>query len=187
MAVEFIEYPNGRRKLVFEGYIFVKQKELNGGVISWECCERRNSKSCRAKVKTLNGVFQGRTNHHTCTRLPNPAKVEVAKALAAMRMQAGRSDDRTQAIVGANVENLSDVTKAYLPSVEAMKRGIRRVRQGRNPLAPLPENHGFVIPPEFRTLTNDELFLQHDNQDDNGRILIFGSSASLSFLEQAND
>ena len=104
--------------------------------------------SGRARFESREGAFLARTNQHTCTLLPNPAKVEVLRARAAMLMQAGSSNDRTQAIVGANVENLSDVTKAQLPSIEALKRGIRRVRQGRNPLAPLPENRGFAIPPQ---------------------------------------
>ena len=108
--------------------------------------------SGRARFESREGAFLARTNQHTCTLLPNPAKVQVLRARAAMLMQAGSSNDRTQAIVGAivgaNVENLSDVTKAQLPSIEALKRGIRRVRQGRNPLAPLPENRGFAIPPQ---------------------------------------
>ena len=65
-----------------------------------------------------------------------------------MLIQAGRSDDRTQAIIGANIDQLSDDTKAQLPSIDAMRRGIQRVRQGRNPVAPRPEDRGFVIPPE---------------------------------------
>ena len=61
---------------------------------------------------------------------------------------AGRSDDRTQAIIGAYVDQLSDDTKAYLPSIDVMRRGIQRIRQGRNPVAPRPDDRGFNIPPE---------------------------------------
>ena len=82
MALEFVAFPNGRRKLIFENYIFIKQKDLKNGATSWECSERRNTKSCRARVKTREGVFLGRTNQHTCTLLPNPAKVEVLRARA---------------------------------------------------------------------------------------------------------
>ena len=148
MALEFVHFPNGRRKLIVDNYIFVKQKELNNGAIAWECTERRNAKSCRARVKTLDGVLVGRSNVHTCSVLPNPSKVYVLRARAAMLAQAGRSDDRTQAIIGANIDQLSDDTKAQLPSIDAMRRGIQRVRQGRNPVAPRPEDRGFVIPPE---------------------------------------
>ena len=148
MAVEFVDFPNGRRKLIFENYIFVKQKDLRNGAIAWECSERRNTKSCRARVKTLDGNIVGQTNAHTCTTLPNPSKVDVLRTRAAMLIQAGRSDDRTQAIIGANINQLSDDTKAFLPSIDAMRRGVQRVRQGRNPLARRPDDRGFVIPPE---------------------------------------
>ena len=68
-----------------------------------------------------------------------------------------------------------------------MRRGIQRVRQGRNPVAPRPEDLGFVIPPEQTTLANGELFLRFDNGDANARILIFGATGPLRFLENADD
>ena len=71
--------PNAGRKLIFENYIFVKQKELADGVISWECSKRRNVQSCRAKVRTGNDIFLGRTNDHTCSDVPNLADVAVLK------------------------------------------------------------------------------------------------------------
>ena len=77
MALEFIMLPNGKRKLIFENYIFVKQKELADGAISWECSKRRNAQSCRAKVKTDDGIFFGCTNDHTCSAFPNLADVAV--------------------------------------------------------------------------------------------------------------
>ena len=57
-----------------------------------------------------------------------------------MLRQAANSDDRSQSIVGANVQNLSDNVKAFLPSIETMKRGIRRVREGNNLPAPAVDN-----------------------------------------------
>ena len=75
--------------------------------------------------------------------------VDVLRDRTAMLAQAaGRSDDRTQAIIGAYVDQLSDDTKAYLPSIDVMRRGIQRIRQGRNPVAPRPDDRGFNIPPE---------------------------------------
>ena len=74
--------------------------------------------------------------------------MDVLRPRAAMLIHAGRSDDRTQAIIGANINQLSDDTKAFLPSIDAMRRGVQRVRQGRNPLARRPDDRGFVIPPE---------------------------------------
>ena len=105
MALQFIMVPNAGRKLIFENYIFVKQKELADGVISWECSKRRNVQSCRAKVRIRNDIFLDRTNDHTCSDVPNLADVAVLKACIAMTTHAQTSDDRTQEIIGANTQN----------------------------------------------------------------------------------
>ena len=34
MAVEIVSFTNGRRKLIYNSFIYVKQKDLNGGKIS---------------------------------------------------------------------------------------------------------------------------------------------------------
>ena len=34
MAAEFVDFPNGR-KLIFENYIFVRQKDFTNGEIAW--------------------------------------------------------------------------------------------------------------------------------------------------------
>ena len=136
MALEFIILPNGKRKLIFEDYIFVMQKELTDGAISWECSKRRNAQSCWAKVKTDNDIFVGRTNDHTCSAFPNLADVGVLKACIAMTTQAQTSDDRTQAIIGANTHQLSEEERANLPSLETMRQSIRRAREVDNPPVP---------------------------------------------------
>ena len=187
MALQFIMVPNAGRKLIFENYIFVKQKELADGVISWECSKRRNVQSCRAKVRIRNDIFLGRTNDHTCSDVPNLADVAVLKARIAMTTHAQTSDDRTQAIIGANTQNLSEEERANLPDIETMRRSIRRAREGDNPPAPPAVNRGFVIPPEYQNMENGDPFLRFDNNDPNDRILIFGTDDSLGFLANADD
>ena len=104
-----------------------------------------------------------------------------------MLLQASRSDDRTQAIVGANTQNMSENAKIFLPSMETMKRSIRRVREGNNRPAPRPDDRGFVLPDDQKILENGELFLQHDNENNEARILIFGTTTGLTFLTNADD
>ena len=54
-----------------------------------------------------------------------------------MLTQLANSDDRSQAIiVVASVQNLSDNVKGFLPCMETLKRGIKRVREGNNLPAP---------------------------------------------------
>ena len=147
--MEFIDLANGKQKILFEGYIYVKQKNLAAGRISWECEKRRNAISCRAKLKTYNDILEGRTNAHTCTDLPNPARGEILKARNAMRVQAENSIDTSNNIIGTHVQQLSEAARVQLPRMETVRRTIRRVRAGDNPVAPPPADRNFVIHPSF--------------------------------------
>ena len=84
--------------------------------------------SCKARVHTRDGIYEAAANVHTCAPFGHPEKVAVLKARVQMLSQADSSEDQTQSIIGANTQALSDNVKAYLPSIAAMKRGIRRLR-----------------------------------------------------------
>ena len=148
MAVEIISFPNGRQKLIYQNYVYIKLKELVHGIICWECCNRRNVRSCKAKIKTLDGVFQGSINTHTCAVFGNPEKVAALRSRAEIVLQANSSDDRSHTIIGSKTQALSDNVKAYLPRIETMKRGIRRLRESNNLPAPDRNDMNFEIPDE---------------------------------------
>ena len=134
--------------------------------------------------------MEGQTNENECTDLPNPVRGEVLKARNAMRVQAETSDDTSTNIIGGNVQQLSQAARVELPRIETMRRGIRRTRAGDNPVAPPPADRNFAIPPEFMTMQNGDQFLQYDSNNSNNnneRILIFGTVESLDFLGNANN
>ena len=66
--------------LVLDGFVYSPNKISAAGVISWECVERRNAKSCMAKMKTLNGVEVGRFHQHT--HAPDHENIRVLKIKA---------------------------------------------------------------------------------------------------------
>ena len=70
----------------------------------------------------------------------------MLRAQAEMLSQADASDDRSHAIIGANIQSMSDNVKVYLPSIEKMKRGIRLGREGNNLPAPDRNGRNFEIP-----------------------------------------
>ena len=127
------------------------------------------------------------SNTHTCAEFGHPEKVAVLKVRAAMLSQAESTDNRTHAIIGANTQSLSDNIKAYLPMIETMKRGIRRVREASNVPVPARDDRNFQIPNDFSILLNEEQFLQYDNNDGEARLLIYGTVSSISFLAHSND
>ena len=148
---------------------------------------RRNVRSCKAKLQTRDGIFVRSTNTHTCALFGHPEKVAVLKARAAMLLQAESTDNRTHAIIGANTQSLSDNIKAYLPNMEAMKRGIRRVREANNVPVPARDDRNFQIPNDFSLLIDGEQFLRYDNNNGEARVLIYGTVASISFLAHSDD
>ena len=79
----------------------MKQKELAGGVIFWECSNRRNDRSCGPKVKINNDIFV-----ECCSAFQNPADVAILMTRIPMTTQAQTSDDQTQAIIGANTPSI---------------------------------------------------------------------------------
>ena len=48
--MEYVTSERGKQKLVLEGYVYVKQKALSTGHISWEC-ECRRHKGCKARLR----------------------------------------------------------------------------------------------------------------------------------------
>lgn len=61
--MEFVQSERGKRKLIYDGYIYVKQKELANCVISYECEKRRHSNS-KSKVKVCGNEVVGHVNDH---------------------------------------------------------------------------------------------------------------------------
>ena len=127
------------------------------------------------------------TNTHTCAHFGHPEKVAVLKTRAEMLSLASTSENRTHAIVEATTQSLSDNIKAFLPTFETMKRGIRRVRESGNVPVPARNDREFQIPDDYSVLVNGEQFLRYDNNNGEARLLIYGTEASITFLANSDD
>ena len=76
--MEFIKSTRGDL-LILDGYAYSQNKvSVSGnGLIHWECTERRNAKSCNAKLKTMGQVEVGRLHAHT--HPPDYEQIRVLK------------------------------------------------------------------------------------------------------------
>ena len=93
--MEFIPSPRGNEELlILDRHIYSEQKQLAGNVILWDCFNRRKANSCNAKVKTLNGVLQGRLHHTT-----HPADPEKLEVRGAMKQRAQNTMEQTRDIL----------------------------------------------------------------------------------------
>ena len=72
--MEFIQSERGAPKILFEGHVYVKQKVLANGKISYECEKRRaegqDQGQCKAKIQVLGNQVVGQTNEHTHAPIP---------------------------------------------------------------------------------------------------------------------
>ena len=50
--MEFIESERGNQKLSYQGFLYVKQKNLANGVVSWEC-EKTSGKILKLHVNYI--------------------------------------------------------------------------------------------------------------------------------------
>ena len=144
--------------------MYHKNTTQGNGSTYWECCERRSGNGCKAKI-TLdpNDIFVGQSAPHI--HPPNPEKVEAQKSRSRMRIDARISNARTNNVVAANLAVANDAVLAQLPSLETMRRDVRRNRQVHQGLPEVPDrgNHLFEIPHPFDETTTGERFLHYDN------------------------
>ena len=69
----------GKAKICYKGIVYVKQKALVEGVVSYECEKRhgagKGSMECKAKLKVKDEVVVG--SIHQYTHAPDEARIEV--------------------------------------------------------------------------------------------------------------
>ena len=135
--MEFITSTRGGSKLIFEGYVYVKQKDLANGAISYECELRRNELQCKPKLHVIGNNITSRINEHT--HAPNTGRTDATKIKSVLKQRALDTDESAQQIITNVMTTASDEAAAVnLPAVRHIRRNIRRQRQqAGNPL-PIP-------------------------------------------------
>ena len=179
--MEFIPTIRGGRKLLFEGYSYIKQKTIAGDREVWEC-ELRRRRDCKAKLHLLGEVVVDRVNVHT--HAGDAARNEMLTVRANMRTRAEQTEETPQQIITEGTRNMTDAASGRMVAVANVRRNIRRNRQNvANPL-PVPGNAAeIVLPQEFQVTTRGGQFLRYDNGEGNAeRILLFASNEGLECL-----
>lgn len=188
--MEFVETVRGHRKVLLHGYLYVKQKELANGYISYECEKRRQNKdkqgACKAKIKVRGDEFILGENQHT--HAPEPGRPEMLRVQARIKRRAADTEETPQQIITAQVQGLGQAAATQMPQVRSIRRQVRRVRRNNNQPPATPQNRATVeIPPEYARLTSGEGFLLHDTGvGDEQRILIFGTERTVNLLHAAD-
>lgn len=179
--MEFVESERGQQKLCHQSYVYVKQKNLANGVVSWEC-ERRRKYNCTAKLKVRGDELVGQVNTHNHSG--DPARKEVIQVQTAIKRRALDTEETAQQILSTVAVNVSDSAAAQLPPIRHMRRGVRRLKKDAgNPLPVPPNLQAMEIPQEYKVTHRDEPFLLYDSGTDSpNRILIFSTETNLRAL-----
>ena len=155
-----------KRKLVNDGYYYVKQKQLASGAIKWKREKRRgkgngiNSSQCKAKLQILNDVVVKETHQHS--HAPDVTRAEVLRTKNAIKRQATGTQDTAQQIITAVAQGISQEVATQLPNFRSIRSGIRRKRQNDAPAMPT-DCTSIQIPDKCRNPPTGEQYLQNDS------------------------
>ena len=173
-------------KLVCDGFVFVKSKNLSSGAISYECELRRNSKQCKARIHVVDGDIVKRINEHT--HAADIGRPEALKVRQSIKRRAAENEETAQQIITQELRGCSEQAAVKLPAINTIRRGIRRYRQVLGNPPAIPQNRGDIVLPERYTQTEaNEPFLMFDSGPDDDRILMFSTNGNLRTLQEAND
>ena len=93
--MEFITSNKGSLKLLYQGFPYVKQKDLVDNVVSYECVRRRSANgTCKARIHIRDDEVVGKVGDYT--HQPNPAGTETLKMVAAMKHRARTTQETPQ-------------------------------------------------------------------------------------------
>src|ERR1700761_7113914 len=129
---EIIPSQKGKDKINIRGYLMVKER--NRGDLFYWCCERRKSESCNGRATTVlsnNSHYLKKFNDHNHS--PQAGSAEVAKVVAQIKHQAQISTDNPVQIIQNNTINISETIYPYIPSQNALRMRINRVRKANVP------------------------------------------------------
>jgi len=164
--MKFIIYEKGKRKLAFNGYMYVRDKAQN--VVTYWRCE--DYIKCKSRVTTAenDSIIRAPTEH---SHPPNPACVAVSKSKARMRDQAVNASEYTSNIIQSETHAMSLVTVGVLPEKTSLQRMVQCKRAS-------PEGNGLID--ELRVTPWAEAFVLE--QDDQNGFYMFASQKNLDIL-----
>ncbi|GBB96719.1 hypothetical protein RclHR1_28100001 [Rhizophagus clarus] len=181
---EVVPSQKGNNKINVRGYLMVKER--NREDIFYWCCEKRKSDNCKGRATTtlVNGShYLRKFNDHS--HAPQASDAEVAKVVAQIKLQAQESTDQPAQIIHNNLTKTSEEIYPYIPSQNALRMKIKRVRSANMP-SESPNLDEINVPISLCYTLSGELFLVKDSKIGDGRILLFTTKANIQYLSQSS-
>ena len=185
--MEFVLSQKGERKVIYDGFVYVFQKNLANDLRSFECRRRRKGE-CKSKIKlnAMNEVVEEINEH---THLPSQPEVEILRVKSSIKRRAETTHETGQQILAGELQGLSEVASVNLPSMEHLRRTIRSQRHEHNNIPQPVHREGIpVLPLLYQQTSTGEPFLLYDSGiGDVNRIFIFATNQALDLLANSDD
>jgi hypothetical protein len=171
-------------KINVRGYLMVKERTRND-TYYW-CCERRKLDNCKGRATTTfhNGShYLKKFVEHDHS--PKSSNAEVAKTISQIKQKACATRDKPVQIIQDITVNMPREYHPYLPSSNALRSRIRRVKRAEMPAQPQTIEE-VNVPDSLRLTLNGDTFLIRDCVIGNDRILLFATQANIQRLSRAS-
>ena len=155
--MEFVKTQRGGLKLCYNGYLYVKNKDLPSGNTFYEC-ERRRRNNCKAKITLRGDQIIRETHEHT--HAPDIIRQDLLSLREEMKEQAIKTQQSSQQILCQTLQNVSEGVSSQLPSMSTIRRSIRRYKQAVHAPHPIPRNLcEMAIPDDADVIEETHYFL----------------------------
>ena len=191
-SIKIFKSQRGKVKVGYKGYSYTKDKD-NVTTTSWKC----DVKGCRGSLSTAIVTNENPVERQEHNHVPDPAKVDAAVAVSAMKERALETDHPPRRIASETFASLRDETLAQMPTKQNLRRTVQRKRRRDEAFPTLPQEVQFEVPQEFRFVKIDnenKRFLLFDTMEDNrgeqdqeeieDRIIAFSTEEMLHLLSR---
>lgn len=145
----------------------------------WQCARRKEfTPQCTGRLYTRQTEILRMTSHICLKSIDYVIK---KRTLSEIRFESAATETPAS-VISRNMMNVSECVRVILPTVDSMKRSVRRYRAKSRPCAPSDTN--FLIPNEYTVDANGNRFLLADKlTESQERLLVFGSDTCLDALQ----
>lgn len=165
MMAEFVKSEKGKPMLLVDGHLFVKDKKIQDKTY-WKC--HKFSSYCKCRAITVNeDVTISKEHNHSA----DPADIEVRKFMEKVKDDAKHTRDSPHYIISTAASNLSEYGAQGLPTVNSIKRSIRKVCA--------KENCGLSTPSDRMDIVFSIEYMKTFKNDD---FLLFDSGLEIALL-----
>lgn len=148
MALKFVTSEKGKPKLLFDGHLYYKDKEVDVNKIYWKCENYRKVKCVARLVSEGDHIIKKSGDHN---HVADAANVEGGIVMSHIRENAKHTQDAPQLIISNASVGLSSAAATTFAKVSSIKRTIRNVRTKHQNLPVLPIHRRDIIFPEEYT------------------------------------